>query len=55
MGKIKENPRYNLLSLRISDTEFRKVSETAKQGSMSLSEAARAMMFSGREVENDGR
>lgn len=50
MGKSKENPRYNLLSLRVSDAEYQEVFEMAKQWSISLSEAARAMMFSRLEV-----
>ena len=48
MGAMKENPRYNMLSLRISDAEYNEVFEMAKQWDISLSEAARMMMFRNR-------
>ena len=56
MGATRENPRYNLLSLRVSDAEYKQVCEMSKQQNVSLSEAARAMLFGARrEAATDGK
>lgn len=55
MGASKTNPRYQMLSLRLSDDEHEYVSKKARQGRVSLSEAARLMMFARKEPVGNGK
>lgn len=41
MGKYKETPRYNVISMRISDTERKELQEIAYKNSLSISDLMR--------------
>ena len=45
MGKMIENPRYNVVSLRISDEELDKISKLAKLNRSTISEFVRLKLF----------
>lgn len=44
MGLMKENPRYNVVSLRISDEEKEALDEVARSMNRSISEVMREAM-----------
>lgn len=45
MGKMKENPRYNVITFRVSDDEFDYIAEEAKASKMSIGEWLRWRLF----------
>lgn len=51
MGKWKENPRYNVLSVRVSDGELSRIREQSGNGTMQGFLHC-AIMFAVREWEN---
>lgn len=44
MGKYKETPRYNVISMRISDVERRELQHIASRNSLSMSDMMRQAM-----------
>ncbi len=44
MGAMKENPRYNVVSIRVSDDELEVLQEVSKATSRSISEVMREAM-----------
>lgn len=46
MGAMKENPRYNILSVRLSDDEMAEIDSLAQDSGANRSEYARAMIIS---------
>lgn len=44
MGKTCENPRYNVLSIRLSDEEINQINNLAQEVKATRSEYARAMI-----------
>lgn len=45
MGAMKENPRYNVVSIRVSDDELEALQEVSKETSKSISEIMREAMM----------
>jgi hypothetical protein len=45
MGLTKENPRYNVVSIRVSDDEKRSLDQIAKMANKSISEIMREAMY----------
>jgi hypothetical protein len=45
MGKMKENPRYNLLTFRVSEEEWQEIYDASLKKRMSLSEYLRERLF----------
>lgn len=43
MGKMKENPRYNVLSFRASDAEYKQIKEFAKGIKSPISDVLRGL------------
>ena len=55
MGSMKQNPRYNVVSLRVSDEERRALEDFARQTSRSVSQLMReAMRLLQSEMEQSG-
>ena len=46
MGKMKQYPRYNVLSVRLTDEEMATIESLAKDSQANKSEYARAMILS---------
>ena len=46
MGAMKGNPRYNVLSVRLSDDEMAEIDSLAQDSGANRSEYARAMIIS---------
>jgi len=44
MGKYKETPRYNVISMRISDAERKELQQIASKHSLSMSDMMRQAM-----------
>jgi predicted DNA-binding protein len=44
MGAMKENPRYNVVSIRVSDDELEALQEVSKETRKSISEIMREAM-----------
>ncbi len=44
MGKYKETPRYNVISMRVSDSERQALKAIAQQNAVSISEMMRYAM-----------
>ena len=44
MGAMKENPRYNVVSIRVSDDELEALQEISKETRKSISEIMREAM-----------
>lgn len=44
MGVMKENPRYNVVSIRVSDDELEALQEVSKETRKSISEIMREAM-----------
>lgn len=44
MGKMSEHPRYNVVSLRVTDEEWRTLREISRNSSKSVSEVMREAM-----------
>jgi predicted transcriptional regulator len=45
MGAMKENPRYNVVSIRVSDDELEALQEVSKETRKSISEIMREAMM----------
>lgn len=54
MGRMKETPRYNVISLRISDGEWDLLREMRKQTKQSVSKIMREALFQFIGEEGDG-
>ena len=46
MGKTKENPRYNMITARVSEEEWQEVYEESKKLKISMSDYIRKKVFS---------
>lgn len=44
MGKFKDSPRYNVISMRVSDVERKELQHLASQHSLSISKIMRQAM-----------
>lgn len=53
MGRMKEHPRYQVISLRVSDEEMEFLRQITRKGNMTISEAVRDVLNQAMAVEND--
>lgn len=53
MGMTKENPRYNVVSLRLNDDEYKALQTVAAEKDDNLSGALRDLMVLGMEARNN--
>lgn len=49
MGRMKENPRYNVLSLRVSDLELKHIKIAAAKLKIEVSVYVRLVLFGGQQ------
>lgn len=45
MGKMKENPRYNLLTFRVTEEEWQEIYDASSKKGLSISEYLRKRLF----------
>jgi len=55
MARMKENPRYNVISLRLSDEEMDYLHEVTKRDNKSISEIVREALDHARKLLNNFR
>ena len=53
MARMKENPRYNVISLRLNDDEMNFIQEITKRDNKSISEVIREALNLERELESN--
>lgn len=49
MGKLKENPRYGIVSLRVNDAEKKQLETAAKKSKKTIGDVMRARIFPSKE------